>query len=223
MKPRVVLSSGLRPHGNMRAADADVSTEIMESVMVQEWQLLSSPDPEALPAQVLDAVRHWHQDCFAARIDGSANIDGENERWFDVRDVEVVDGWWLAHVLTPMALYRICLPLQVPQEAIPLTFMPAQHPCQALGPLMQTQIPGLPGRGHLHYLSSLGHFLLQPEVTQPRRYADAEAVFAAWQKVIRFRQQVREQGTRGIAIKSSAEKTCSRRGFLRKLAGGNML
>lgn len=217
MKPSVVLSAGLRPHGKASAADASIAAVTIGNGAVQEWQLMPSPDLETLPLRVLDAVRQWHRDCFALKTDGVTESNGEDELWFDVRDGVAVDGWWLAHVLTPLALYRICLPLRAPQEAIPLAFAPTQHPCQALGPLMQTQVPGLPGRGHLHYLPSLGHFLLQPEVTQPRRYVDAEAVFAAWQSVIQFRQRVREQNTQDVT-----EKTCSRRGFLRKLAGGKV-
>lgn len=168
------------------------------------WQILPAATAETLALQITAAFRHRHEACF--RDSQAAHPDLSVE----LRDLRSVTGWWLGHLLTPIALYRICIPTAIPAVPLPSGWTAAE--CTALlslGPPLALSVPGLIGQGHLHYLPELGHFLLQPEVQGLRRYPDADAVFAAWGQVLRFRQQSRAN--------LEQQQQCDRRAFLRRL------
>ncbi len=174
--------------------------------MTGTWHILPVPTTEALAPLITAAFRHWHEDCFRDSQAAHPSLAVE------LRDLRPVAGWWLGHLLTPIALYRICIPTAVPTLPLPSGWTPRERaiqPCLALGPLLALPIPGLIGQGHLHYLPELGHFLLQPEVQGLRRYPDADAVFSAWDQVLSFRQQTRAN--------LEKQQQCDRRAFLQRL------
>ncbi len=177
-----------------------------EAGMSGTWQILPALTAETLALQITAAFRHWHENCFRDSQAAHPSLGVE------LRDLRLVAGWWLGHLLTPIALYRICIPTAVPPLPLPSGWTPGERavqPCLALGPLLALPVPGLIGRGHLHYLPELGHFLLQPEVQGLRRYPDADAVFSAWNQVLRFRQQTRAN--------LKKQQQCDRRAFLQRL------
>lgn len=176
------------------------------SGMTGTWQILPAATAETLAPQITAAFRHRHQACFRDSQAAHPHLGVE------LRDLRAVTGWWLGHLLTPIALYRICIPTAIPAVPLPSGWTAAEraaHPCLALGPLLALSVPGLIGQGHLHYLCELGHFLLQPEVQGLRGYPDSDAVFAAWGQVLSFRQQTR--------VNLEKQQQCDRRAFLRRL------
>ncbi|MDP2155438.1 MAG: [NiFe]-hydrogenase assembly chaperone HybE, partial [Sulfuricella sp.] len=91
----------------------------------------------------------------------------------------------------------------------------AVAPFLVIGPLLDFTILGGEQKAHLNYLPELGHFLLQPLVQSMERFESADAVFAAWDEVIKTRDRVMEEQKRECGW----QKEVSRREFFSRLAG----
>ncbi|MDD5331120.1 MAG: hypothetical protein PHX38_14065, partial [Sulfuricella sp.] len=91
----------------------------------------------------------------------------------------------------------------------------AASPFLVIGPLLDFTILGGAQKAHLNYLPELGHFLLQPLVQSMEGYASADAVFAAWNEVIKTRDRVMEEQQRECGW----QKEVSRRELFGRLAG----
>ncbi|MDR3390375.1 MAG: hypothetical protein P4L77_01455 [Sulfuriferula sp.] len=174
--------------------------------MRQGWEILPADTAESLSSRITDAFQRRHDQCFHHSQAAHPGLS------IELRELQQYPGWWLGHLLTPVALYRICLPTSLPDAALPADWTAVEQqstPCSGLGPLLPLRIPKLIGQAHLQYLPELGHFLLQPEVQSLLRYPDADAVFAAWGQVTSFRKMTR--------MKLEKQQQCDRRAFLRRI------
>lgn len=172
--------------------------------MHMNWQLMIQPDGKLHELEKVFA--DWQQSCFAKSLNVHPEISVE------IRDVQKVEDWYLAYLLTPIALYYLAIPRKVPDISLPEGWSAAtrrNYPCTGLGPALSLKIPGVLGQAHLQYLPEIGHFLLQPLVQNLRRYPDATAIFAAWRDVIDHRHKTR-------ALMQEKQQ-CDRRDFLRRL------
>lgn len=173
------------------------------------WQLTPGDAGTELAERIENAARAWYARCF--RDSSAAN----HRIPIQVRGLTTVEGWWLGYLLTPWMLARICLPRTTPPLALPSGWTGDARrdaPCIAIGPLLPLEIPTLLGEAHLQYLPELGHLLLQPLVQNLNAYADAEAVFGAWQGVVDKRAAIRAERERQAQV--------DRRAFLRRMVGG---
>ncbi|WP_414041783.1 [NiFe]-hydrogenase assembly chaperone HybE [Acidithiobacillus sp. M4-SHS-6] len=168
------------------------------------WQIGTDRDNMA---QTLEEVfAGWHQQCFANSPNAHPGLSVE------IRDLQKAQDWYLAYLLTPIALYRLAIPRKAPDVPLPEGWSAAarvDQPCTGLGPALSLKIPDVLGQGHLQYLPEIGHFLWQPLVQNLRRYPDAAAVFAAWEGVIDHRRKIRTS--------MQEQQRCDRRDFLRRL------
>jgi len=134
------------------------------------------------------------------------------------RALRRIEGWRVLLVLTPWMLSRLLFPDEPPALAIPPGWS-AEERAGAdfllLGPRLRFELLGQPQQGHLAYHPALGHHLLQPICLDMQRYADAGAVFAQWNQVIRTRDENMEKAERDCPL----QKEVSRREFFRGLRG----
>ncbi len=136
----------------------------------------------------------------------------------EVRAFRRSDGWAVFLLLTPWMMARVLLPEYDPGLPIPAGWSAAERkalPFAAIGPLLPFTITGGQQKAHLNYLPELGHFLLQPLVQSMEQYASADAVFAAWDEVIKTRDRVMLEQKR----ECSWQKEVSRREFFARLGG----
>ena len=136
----------------------------------------------------------------------------------EIRAFRRSDGWCIFLLLTPWMMARVFLPERDPGLALPAGWQAgerAAEPFVAIGPLLDFTLLGTGQKAHLNYLPQLGHFLLQPLVQSMENYASADAVFAAWNEVIRTRDRVMEEQKRDCGW----QKEVSRREFFSRLAG----
>lgn len=176
------------------------------------WQIMA--DRGDMVQALSGIFAYWHRRCFAA----SPIVHPEMP--VEIRHLQQEQDWCMAYLLTPIALYRLAIPLKAPDLPLPEGWSAAawaEQPCVGLGPALNLKIPGVLGQGHLQYLPEIGHFLWQPLVQNLRRYTDADAVFAAWEGVLDYRNKIRGK-TRGKTRASMREQQqCDRRAFLRGL------
>lgn len=136
----------------------------------------------------------------------------------EVRAFRRSDGWCVSLLLTPWMLARIFLPEHDPALPIPQGWSAAERtsaPFLVIGPVVEFPLLGTKLKAHLNYLPGLGHFLLQPLALNMQQYADASAVFSAWDEVIETRDRVMEERK----LDCEWQKEMSRReffGFLRQ-------
>lgn len=136
----------------------------------------------------------------------------------EIRAFRRSDGWSVFLLLTPWMMARVFLPERDPGLEIPPGWSAAERvaaPFQVIGPLLDFTILGGAQKAHLNYLPELGHFLLQPLVQSMEQYDSADAVFAAWDEVIKTRDRVMEEQKRECGW----QKEVSRREFFARLAG----
>jgi hypothetical protein len=134
----------------------------------------------------------------------------------EVRAFRRLDGWPVFLLLTPWMMARVFLPERDPGLPIASGWSAAERdklPFAAIGPLLTFTIMGGEQKAHLNYLPGLGHFLLQPLVQSMEQYASADAVFAAWDEVIKTRDRVMEEQKRECGW----QKEVSRREFFARL------
>jgi len=126
-----------------------------------------------------------------------------------------IEGWRVLLLVTPWMLARLLFPDKPPALRIPAGWTADERrnaDYSVLGPPVEFELLGQPQRGHLNYHSALGHYLLQPICLDMEPYRDAEAVFQAWNQVIRTRDENMEKAKRDCPL----QKEVSRREFFRR-------
>jgi hypothetical protein len=131
----------------------------------------------------------------------------------EIRAFRRNDGWCVFLLLTPWMMARVFLPERDPALPVPSDWSAdkrASAPFNVIGPQLDFTMLGETLKAHLNYVPELGHFLLQPLVLSMEPYESAGAVFAAWDEVIKKRDQVMEEQKRECGW----QKEVSRREFL---------
>lgn len=183
---------------------------MIDSVWKLTW--LASRDDQTVLATVLasfDAV-------YRTQFDGDWLVN--HDLPLEVRAFRRMDGWAVFLLLTPWMLARVFLPERAPALALPPGWRATERdraPFTVLGPQLAFTILDGEQKAHLNYLPELGHFLLQPLVLSMQPYSSADAVFAAWNEVIRTRDRVMEEQQRECGW----QQEVSRREFFARLGG----
>ena len=185
----------------------------MAAVMT-DWQLSPAANlgDEAMAGVVVARFRAIHDEFLAD--DAFAN----HALGIEVRALRRLEGWCVFLLLTPWMLARLFLPERQPGLPLPAGWEAAARagaPYLVIGPAQEINLLGGPQRAHLNYDAALGHYLVQPLVQALEPYADADAVFAAWDQVIAHRLQVMESQQRECPW----QREVSRREFFGRVAG----
>jgi hypothetical protein len=101
-------------------------------------------------------------------------------------------GWRIFLILTPWMLARIFSPVQPPGLLLPPRWSAperANAPYVVIGPLVSLPLWDTIQKAHLNYSLPIGHYLLQPLVQSMDRFPTPQAVFDAWNQVIRTRDE----------------------------------
>jgi hypothetical protein len=135
-----------------------------------------------------------------------------------VRALRDMAPWRVFLLLTPWMMARLFLPRTDPG-------LPLAHGWRAadregadylvIGPPQRVQVFGEHQPAHLNHDQELGHYLIQPLVQAMEAYADADAVFQAWNEVLATRQRVMDETKRECIW----QRELSRREFLARLRG----
>lgn len=178
------------------------------------WKLGSLPkrDDQAVIAAVGDCFSEVYRKYFSGELLVNHDLPVE------ARAFRRSDGWCVFLLLTPWMMARVFLPERDPGLRVPSGWSAAERavaPFLVIGPLLDFSILGGEQKAHLNYLPELGHFLLQPLVQSMERFESADAVFAAWNEVIKTRDRVMEEQKRDCGW----QKEVSRREFFSRLAG----
>jgi hypothetical protein len=178
------------------------------------WKLgiLPQGDESAVAARVCDCFGEIYRRHFSSEWLVNHDLPVE------IRAFRPSDDWSVFLLLTPWMMARVFLPERDPGLQIPSGWSAAERavaPFQVIGPLLDFTILGGLQKAHLNYLPELGHFLLQPLVQSMEQYDSADAVFAAWDAVIKTRDRVMEEQKKECGW----QKEVSRREFFARLAG----
>ncbi len=179
------------------------------------WRL--SPPGLKDDAAFVDAVRNLHEGVYQSYF--AADAAANHALGVQLRAFRRLDNWRLLLVLTPWMLSRLLAPDRDPGLAIPAKWEEecrADADYQVLGPQLKLEILGQSQQAHLNYATSLGHYLLQPIALNMAMYDSAEAVFEAWNQVIRTRDENMEKHRKDC----SWQKEISRRELFGRLRGG---
>ncbi len=179
------------------------------------WRL--SPPGLKDDTAFVDAVRNLHEDIYQRYF--AADTAANHALGVQLRAFRRLDNWRLLLVLTPWMLSRLLVPDRDPGLPIPAKWEKkyrADADYQVLGPLLKLDILGQSQQAHLNYDTSLGHYLLQPIALNMAMYDSAEAVFEAWNQVIRTRDENMEKHRKDC----SWQKEISRRELFGRLRGG---
>jgi hypothetical protein len=173
------------------------------------WKLGDSPkrDDQAVIAAVSKSFGEIYTKYFSNEF--LVNHDLQIE----IRAFRRSDGYCVFLLLTPWMMARVFLPECDPGLPVPSDWSSDERSSASfivIGPLLEFTMLGETLKGHLNYLPELGHFLLQPLVLAMEPYESASAVFAAWDEVIKKRDQVMEEQKRECGW----QKEVSRREFL---------
>ena len=181
----------------------------MAKLADSSWQLGSSPagDDQAVIAAVSKSFGEIYTKYFSNELQVNHNLP------IEIRAFRRNDGWCVFLLLTPWMMARVFLPERDPGLPIPSGWNAEERfsaPFLVIGPQLEFTMLGEKLKAHLNYLPELGHFLLQPLVLSMEPYESASAVFAAWDEVIKKRDQVMEEQKRECGW----QKEISRREFL---------
>ena len=142
----------------------------------------------------MDAVRTLHEVIdrrfFAHDLLANRRLKVQTRAFRRIQD------WRMLLILTPWMLSRLLVPDRAPAIPIPPEWREeAQRDAayQVLGPGVTLEILGQRQKTHLNYHPLLGHYLLQPIALNMESYATPEAVFDAWNQVIRSRDENMEK------------------------------
>lgn len=128
------------------------------------------------------------------------------------------EGWCIFLLLTPWMMARLFVPQELPALPVPDGWTATERqgePYCVIGPALELTLSSGSQRAHLNHDPVLGHYLIQPLVQAMDQFADADAVFAAWNTVIATRDRVMAETKR----ECSWQKEVSRREFFSRLAG----
>jgi hypothetical protein len=135
---------------------------------------------------------------------------------FELRACRTLEQWQVMLLVTPWMLSRLLMPIQPPALRIPDGWSAearAEADYLVLGPRLDFQLLDQPQQAHLNYHPRLGHYLLQPLILNMAEFDSAEAVFEAWNRVIRTRDENMEKMRRDCPW----QKEVSRRELFRGL------
>lgn len=178
------------------------------------WQV-SSPRlvaDEALGRAVLDI----HQDILRGQLIGDPMLNMALP--VELRALRRIDEWRVLLLLTPWMLARLLFPDHPPAPEIPPGWTADERrnaDYLMLGPNLSFNLLGQPQKAHLNYDPALGHYLLQPICLDMKIYKSADAVFEAWNQVIRIRDENMEKAKRDCPL----QKEVSRRELFRRIKG----
>ena len=169
-------------------------------------------DDQALGRTVLEV----HRDILRKQLAGDPMLNRALP--VELRALRRIENWRVLLLLTPWMLARLLLPDEPPELEIPLEWSAQARgdgDYLVLGPNLSFDLLGQPQRAHLNYHNRLGHYLLQPICLDMKGYQSADAVFEAWNQVIRTRDENMEQAKRDCPL----QKEISRRELFRRFKG----
>jgi len=135
-----------------------------------------------------------------------------------IRALRRIDTWRVLLLLTPWMLARLLFPDEPPELEVPPGWSAPERrntPYLVLGPNLSFDLLAQSQQAHLNYHHRLGHYLLQPICLDMGPYESADAVFAAWNQVIRTRDENMAQAKRDCPL----QKEISRRELFRRFTG----
>lgn len=169
--------------------------------------------PAALTADdaLLHAVEEIHRDQHRRCFDGTS--DANPRLHIETRALRRIGPWRIFLLLTPWMLARLLFhdrsaPIDVPAEWSAAAR--ARSSDIGIGPAISFTLLGSPQKAHLNYHPQLGHYVLQPLVLAMDHYANADAVFAAWDEVIK----TRDANMKRRQLHCPMQEEISRREFL---------
>jgi len=169
------------------------------------WQL---PEPELEDdARLMDRVRKVHEAIF--RLGFSSDPLVNTALAVQCRAFRRLGEWRLVVVLTPWMLARLMFPDRAPDLEIPEGWGAQERETAdylVLGPAAEIRLLDQPLKVHLNYDSRLGHYLLHPLCLNMQGYRDAEAVFEAWNEVIRIRDANLERLDRDCPLQQEVSR-----------------
>lgn len=167
-------------------------------------------------AAFLDAVRAIHEGIQQELFADDPLVNGR--LGVHLRAFRRLEGWRVLLVLTPWMLSRILVPQRDPGIPVPPAWQVGARthtPYQVLGPQVTLEILGQAQQAHLNYHPRLGHYLLQPIALNMQSYDSPEAVFEAWNQVIRTRDESMERHRKDCPW----QKEVSRREWFARMRG----
>jgi len=132
-----------------------------------------------------------------------------------IRALRRIDTWRVLLLLTPWMLVRLLFPDEPPELEVPPGWFAHERrdaPYLVLGPNLSFDLLTQSQQAHLNYHHHLGHYLLQPICLDMGPYESADAVFAAWNQVIRIRDENMAQAKRDCPL----QKDIARRELFRR-------
>ena len=178
------------------------------------WQVLP-PElaaDEALGRAVLDV----HRDVLHEQLAGDPMLNMALP--VELRALRRIEDWRVLLLLTPWMLARLLFPDEPPDLEVPPGWSKDERRDSdylVLGPKLSFDLLGQRQHAHLNFRQGTGHFLLQPICLDMKGYENADAVFEAWNQVIRVRDDNMEKAKRDCAL----QKEISRRELFRRLKG----
>ena len=174
-----------------------------------EWQLppVELADDDAL----LRAVAAIYMDSYRRHFADGLNVNPRLP--VETRALRRIGPWRLFLLLTPWMLARLLFhdgtaPIDVPAEWSAATRGASDD--VGIGPAVSFTLMESAQKAHLNHHPLLGHYALQPLVLAMERYTDADEVFAAWDTVIRTRDENMKRMNKHCPM----QKEISRREFL---------
>jgi hypothetical protein len=167
-------------------------------------------------AELQEAVLAVHQALYREQLSQDPLCNGNLP--IELRACRTLEQWQLMLLLTPWMLARLLLPTHPPKLELPGGWS-AEERQEAdylvLGPRLDFQLLDQPRQAHLNHHPRLGHYLLQPLILNMAGFDSADAVFEAWNRVIRTRDENMEKIRRDCPW----QKDVSRRELFRGLRG----
>lgn len=164
--------------------------------------------PELAQDQALvDAVLAAHREILCTHMEGAMGLNPALE--VQARAFRRIEEWRVLLVVTPWMFARLLFPDEPPALKVPAHWTAdarraAQY--QVLGPRLAFALLRQAQQGHLNYHPKLGHYLLQPICLDMESYPDAEAVFKAWNQVIRTRNENMERARRDCPLQQEVSR-----------------
>ncbi|MCK5719358.1 MAG: [NiFe]-hydrogenase assembly chaperone HybE [Thiomargarita sp.] len=178
---------------------------------MSDWQLLNCvDDDDAIVKQVLAVFSQLYQDYFLDELIVNHSLP------IEIRAFRHSDIWCVFLLLTPWMLARVFIPTKLPKLVIPTNWQAEKRklePMLVIGPAMPLDILGGEEQANLNYHPNLGHYLIQPLVQSMEKFKTPDETFAAWNEVIKIRNQVIEEQNKECGW----HQEVSRREFFAKL------
>ena len=180
------------------------------SVNTDGWQCL--PPELAGDEPFLAAVTELHRELYQHRFSHDPAVNPA--LGIEIRAFRRTGEWRIFLLLTPWMLARVLVPDCDPGIEIPSSWRAEtrrKEEFRLLGPTVSLDLLGQQQSAHLGHHPQLGHYLLQPLAMNMEGYRSADEVFAAWNRVIRTRDENMAKTQRDCPW----QKEVSRREFFR--------